>query len=439
MNKTIPLSLSLLVLLLFAANAVGLSSQEAVDFVSKQNNFLYPGETVEIFPNVKISYKHDEFFVVAVLSGSSLSGFIPVDDKEKEVPLSLVARRELLKTAYALRYFQQLKENSAKQGLWLFDAKNAKFFSDLSDDLKNERVDLTTVGVSLEEYSLLQYAADDLREQLDAMYPVADDIGSAVSAAVSSESGFFAAPDTNGLKRFQSKFGDAFEAMAGLEALRSTYTADLDELRQAVALTDLPIDTKQSLNRLMNVPDRLQQFKQKATEAIALEEQFDKIFEDALSNLEGLVAGLATREKRNSAFQVLYGQEDVILSETGQQSLKQLIDLILLEEYIFRWKEQGAVATVKANWTKAETFYNNGSFALAEQFAEDAKEDALRVYSAGLVEDSDAINTDLVFTGAALLIVALIVLYALRNRKKLAALVLRKEEEEELPAYGFEE
>jgi len=448
MNKYIEFTVIACVFLLLFGAGFAASSQEAIDFVSKQNNFLSENETAGIFPDVKIRSSGHYFFTVTVLSAdSSLAGFIPVADATPmQLPDSLVARRELIKTAYVLRFEQQLKQSSSQQGSWIFDAGNQKFFSELADELKNEKVDLTTIKTelqkypALQQYSALQQNMDDLIEQLDAMRPLASDISEAIAAAVEFETNFISAPDTNRVSALQSKFNDAFDLIAELDALRSIYLADLDKAKQAIALTDLTIETKRSLNSLADIPEKLstQQFGFKADNATALGEKFNQIFSNATRNLDNFTTGLATREKRNSAFQVLYGQSDDLMKKTGQQSLQQLVNFILREDYALRWTKQGSVTEMQGNWAKAETFYGNGSFELAEQYAGKAKEDAIRVYDGG-VEDNGVFDTDLLFTGIILLIIALIVLFILKNRKKLLKLVAAKQEQEqEMQIYDFE-
>ncbi len=438
MNKFIAITVTACFFFLVLPTAFSISSQEALDFVSKQNKFLYDNESVELFPNVKISHKADRFFVVSVLSGESLVGLIPVsDDSPTVIPKSIVERRQLIKTAYVMRFFQQLKENSSQQGSWLFDAVNVEFFSDLSEELKKEKNQLTTVGMELSAYPSLQQDIENLKEQLDAMEPAAASTSALIGSAVSFETDFVAGPDTNRLNKFQLKFRDVFDSIAGLDSLRADYLADLDQLMQGIALTDLPIETKQSLNNAATVPAELQQFRLKADNATALNERFEQIFLNAQTSLDNMLEGLTARENRNNAFQNLYGPDDELLQKTGQQSLEQLVQFILLDEYVFRWKAQGGVGDMRTNWSKAETFYNNGSFAEAEEYAEKAKRDALRVYEAGL-EEGNGLNTDLLFTGIVLLIAALIALVAVKNRKKLLSLVSSKVEEEERQIYDFE-
>ena len=427
--------------LLSGALGFAISGQDAVNFAKQQNNFFYENESAEISPSVKISYKSADYWVIAVLSGGSLKSFIPVKDTTPPVLADTsLARRELVKTAYVLRMEGELRETSSRQGLWLFDATNVKFFSDLSSDLKNERVDLTTIKASLEGHPELQSDTDGLKDQLEEMHPIASEISQSLLDAVNFESSYISEPDTNRLNAFMNKFDDAFGLIDELEVKRMAYLADLEKLKQAIALTDFPIETKQSLNRLANVPLGFQQFGSKVLIATDLGEKLNKVFSDASKNVDSMLEDLGTREKRNTAYALLYGDSEDIISKTSKRNLSQLMEVILTEENIYLWKEQAKVSSAKDSWTKAVTFYNSGNFQFVQQFAEKAKKDAIAVYGGGMEDENPGVNTDLLFTGAVFIIIAIIILYALRNRKKLVALFDRGSAGgEELHVYDWKE
>ena len=422
-----------LALLLLLGQAFAISAQDAINFSTKQNNFLYPGESTEVFPNVRLEHKGKHYWVVTFLSSDSLTGFAPVlDSSSPELPDGKIARRELIKTAYALRYEQKLDNSSRQQQVWLFDAANAKFFNDLSMDLKNERVDLTTVKSSLDGYSSLQSKVDLLNRQLDDMWPLSDDISGALQVSNAFNATFMAGPDTNRLRQFEQGFHEVFGLVADLDSMRAVYLQDLDALRQAIAVADLPFETKQGLNSLANIPNSFQQFSSKSDNAVYLEEKVAEVFDNAFAKVDGIASDLGTREMRNTAFQALFGRDDEILEETGEGSLGNLFDILLSEDYIFLWAEQGELAEAREDWEKAKAFYESGSFDQAEDYAIRAKKPALRVFAGGLAEEIPVFDPTLLFGGAILLIVLLIVLYLIKNRDKIADLVSSKEEEVQL-------
>jgi hypothetical protein len=425
--------LLIMALLLLLGQVSSISAQDTINFATKQNNLVYPGEIPEVFPNVRLNHKGRHYWVVTFLSSDSLTGFAPVlDSSSPELPDSKIARRELIKTAYVLRYEQKLDTSSRQQQTWLFDAASAKFFNDLSMDLKNERVDLTTVKASLGDYPGLQSQVDSLNEQLEDIYPLAGEISDSLQASNAFNASYVAGPDTNRLREFQDSFQAVFDLVAGLDALRAVYLQDLDALRQAIAVTDLPFETKQGLNSLANIPNSFQQFSSKSDNAIYLEEKLAEVFDNAFAKVDGLVSDLETREVRNTAFQALFGRDDEILEETGEGSLGNLFGVLLDEQYIFLWNEQEDLAKAQEDWEKAKAFYEAGSFDQAEDYAIRAKKPALKVFEGGLSQEEPVFDPTFLFGGAILLIVLLIVLYLLRNRDKIADLVSSREEEVQL-------
>ncbi len=426
-----------LCLALFAPFTWAISGQEAVDFATKQNNFVYGNETVTIYPNTRIETNSKEYWVLTVLSGNTLSGFIPVRDRNPQLPDSAIERRALIKTAYVLRYQRQLNENSSKQGIWLFDASNVNFFSNLSQDLKKEKIDLTTLETGLDGFPSLQNQAEDLRGQMDGMYPLAKDISDAILKTTRFENEFVAEPDTNSLTDFKNNFLDAFDLVSELEQKKFAYDADLDTLLQAIALTDLSIETKQGFNSLATIPTSLKQFTSKAQFAVGLEEQLVSIFGNASVNAENFVADLLTREKRNRAHKAIYGVDAEIMESVGLNNLNALMEYVLGEENYYGWEKEGELANAKENWEKTQSFYNAGSFDSAEHYAVKAKRSALKVFEGGQTETEPVVDTSLLFNGLIFLIVAVIVLYALRNRKKIMSLVSPSEDEEEVEINGF--
>lgn len=419
----------LLALVLLSSSAFALSAQEAIDFATKQNNFLYSSEIPEIYPNTRISSQGKNYWVITALSSGALSGFVPILDKESpSLAEGAVTRRELIKTNHVLRYYLSLKDTAVRQGLWLFDATNVKFFSDLSQDLKNEKVDLSTVKTELAGFPSLQAKADSLNEMLGEMSPLAGEVSGSLLEAMSFESDYLAKPDTNRLGKFKANFLDSFGLIQELGNAQSDYLAELDELRQAIALASIAIETKQGLNSLANVPTSMQQFTSKATLAVGLEQKINAIFDNALANADNLVLDLGTREKRNAAYLAIYARDEGIYGKTGQASLNALFNVLLSDDYYYEWKEQQELVNAKSGWEKAVSYYEAANFQQAEQFAAKAKTSGIKVYEGGFTAGNDAINTDLIINGIIVLVIAIIAIYAIKNRGRILNAFSQKEE-----------
>ena len=224
------------------------------------------------------------------------------------------------------------------------------------------------------------------------------------------------------------------------DSARASYLGDVDALKQGIAKASFGIETKRSLNALANAPQKMNEASSRISYAASLQEKAGEVYSTVLSQADNFVQGLATREKKASAWLAIYGFDSEIIGETrleGIDSLQGLAELVLGEKYVYQWKDQAGIQLLQENWSKAKAYYGNGSFDSAKKFAEESKKYALRVYSAGLAEQEQAVNTDLLITGAVLLIIALIALYALRNRKKLASLVsMQSQEEAQLDEWG---
>ena len=447
MNNRAQVLLFVAFFLLSGALGFAMSGQDAVNFAKQQNNFFYENESAEISPSVKISCKGADYWVIAVLSSGSLKSFIPVKDATPPALADTsLARRELVKTAYVLRYEYELKlQRSGEPGIgpyraWLFDTDYVKFFNDLSSDLKNEMVDLTTIKANTGEYPAIQSYVDALKDKLEVMYPLSTDISESLLNANAFESSFVSEPDTNRLLALKEKLDASFDLIDYFDVKRKIYVEEVDKLRQEIGSANLPIETTQSLNRLASIPTILQQFGSGVIVVSNLRKNLDKVFSDASKNVGSMLEDLGTREKRNAAYALLYGDSEDIISKANQRNLSQLIGVILAEENIYLWKEQAKVSGAKESWTKAVTFYNSGNFQFVQQFAEKAKKDAMAVYSGGMEDENPGVNTDLLFTGAVFIIIAIIILYALRNRKKLVALFDRGSAGgEELHVYDWKE
>jgi len=433
------------ILLVFASLAHAAGSAEAINFAEKSNHLLYDAEAAEIYPVTTISYDNSHYWVVSVISGGGIAGFLPIKDAKKADDLELakgeVARKRLIQTAHYLRLYDKLKADFSAQGSWVLKNTDMDYFNALSNDLKNEKIDLTTIGSELEGYSALQIMAADLRDQLDELYPLASDIAGSMNDFKAEEADFFSKPDTNALKGFVGSLDDLFELVDRFSAKRQSYLSDLDELRQGIAQTALSVDSKRSLNSLATVPQRMLEVSSRITSLLNLQETMDEAYATALSQADNFVSDLGVREKRSSAWIAIYGFDSEIVEQTqtqGIDSLNSLVGLILGDGYIYKWNEQALVLKLQENWSKATAYYENGSFDSAESFAEKSKGNALDVFNAGLSQPKTSINTDLLVTAAVLLIAVLIILYVLRNRDRLSSLVSHEEEEEEVPLHEWE-
>jgi len=432
-------------LLVLCSQAFAISAQEAIDFATKQNNFVYSGENPEDFKAIRITDSGKGYWVIIIPSGNSIKGIIPVLDSQSPIlPNSLIARGNLIETAYFLWNYASLKTDVAEQAkqvglnLWLFDAASVSDFLQLSADLKNEKTDLTTVKSELKDFPELQQDVDSLILMLDEMRALADALSDSLLETASLQTRFENEPDTNSLEEFEKIVDGGFNMVDELETLlihdpdekQQSYFEKLEELRQDIAKTDLQLETKQGLNALANVPNSVQKFNSKTNFFVSLEDRLDQIFINTHSSkIDALSADLATREKRNTAYLVLYARDEEIYEKTGQPSLNALFSVLLSNDYYYDWSDQAELAEAKADWEKAVSYYETGAFQPAGQYAAKAKTSGIKVYEAGLKEDESGINNELIINGIIVLVVAFIAIYAIKNRGKILGAISQKEEE----------
>ncbi|MDD5148794.1 MAG: hypothetical protein PHH08_05005 [Candidatus ainarchaeum sp.] len=401
-----------------------ISSQEALDFASKTNNFLLQGESAEISPNVKISSQSKAYWAVAITGGDSLTGLVPVSADSAAIPDSKTLRKDLIKTGYFLYNFDNLKKNAVQQDQWIFNSLNSKRMNDLALRLQSEAsLDLSTVEAELKDSPALLTLITKIKSGLGEMNKGAAQLSRDISDAGAYENSFYNNPDTAALDTLKAKFDNVFSEIEELDAKKTVYVLDSDKLKQGIAQTSLPIETKKSLGSLASPPAELAYLSAISTASTNLNESISNAFDDSIAHSQTLADNLETRIKRNSSYQVMYGQDNAIIDKTGYQSLSDLIIYILAEENADEWQNSEQVSLLRENWQKATAYFKNGNFETASSFAEKAKKNALAIYTDGFAEQKPAINTDLLITAAVLIIAVLIIIVILRNRGKLASLV----------------
>ena len=422
MNKSIFIAVFLLV---FGVVFSAVSSQQAVNFVS--GSLVFEGETTEILPNVQIEHARQKYWVVSVVAGESLNALVPVGAKEPaEIARTPAEKRELIRTAFVLRIYSQLKDSLVKQDQWVFSTVNSRFLEQAAGDAGEERFDLATVRSEVNKYPEIQGGIDLVQEYLDDLKIGIEAAAKKTGGVVELETAYLGKPDTNSLNNLKQEFDEATKSFEETEALLNKYLAELDKVKQAVAQTDLSIDTKRSLQNLLAAPTRLQRLPVFIASSALFGEKLQEIFDNALGRRDTLLANLETRIEKSKAFQALFGSNQELIEKTNgnYSTLKEAVDSIFSPELEQQWKEQNELAKLKEDWKKAQAYYSSVDYSRALQFAKGSSNSAIRIYREGFKEpEQQGINTALLFNGIIILVVLLIILYAAKNRKKLFALV----------------
>jgi hypothetical protein len=437
MNRRILIALFLAVLVVNTGAPI--SSQKAVNFVSLENDFLFEGENTEIFPNVQIRRGSESYWVVSILSGDTISTLIPLKgDSIPQIPVLESENRVLIKTGYVLRSYQLLKENLVQQNQWIFTTSTENDLRGLVDQLRDERFDLQTSRVQLVDYPEIQGGIDLVLEDVDELRLALEATAVSIDGMREIESAYFRKPDTNSLSDLQDSFEQTVGDTAISRQLFTNYLSELDLVQQAVAQTDLTIDTKTSLQNLLapdNQPVRLQTITTTARNGEFFIEELQKIFDTATAQRENLLANLKTRVEKNNAFSVLFGTDAELIERTNgaYTNVEEAVEDIFSEDKQPFWKEQNEVIELRENWKKAESFYRNGDYTLAEQHGDRSQRSIIRIFKTGFaeIEQETGPNTTLLVNGIIILVILLIVVYVARNRGKLLGIVSQNDDEYE--------
>ncbi len=415
------------------------SSQEALNFAS-QKGFLIGSETAEILPNAQITHSKEPYWVVAVMYGESLNVLIPIKAKDKaEVPADEASRRALIKTGFVLRSYASFKDSLVKQDKWLFTSANVSFLNQLAVDLGNEHFDLETVKSELNKHPDLQGSLAiqddiiDVQNNLDKLKVGIQAAGKAIDSAREWEAPYLNKPDTNSIDNLEKNFDSATQKIALLQAQKNDYLTALEKVRQEIAQTDLPIDTKKSLQNLLDYPASLQRIAGIITYGTSFEESLQGIFDNVRVKREDLLKSLASRIERNNAYQILFGESQLLIERTNGRysTLQEAADSILDPEVELLWKEENELQLLRESWKSAQSYYNSQQYSLAIQAGGKAMNSAVRVFKGGFKSQNPppGPDTNLLITGIIVLVVIIIIIYALRNRGKLMSLVSPQEVE----------
>jgi hypothetical protein len=275
---------------------------------------------------------------------------------------------------------------------------------------------------------------DIVKSDLDALRISVEDANEKIDEAIEEEQAYLSKPDTNGLDDWKMVMDDATQTIALTQDFLNNYFSELDKVKQAVAASDKDIDEKRSLQNLLDAPRQTQSISTFTGSANLMETEIQKIFDNAIIQREDLISNLNTRVARNDAYSQLFGANQLLIEKSNgdYSSLDQAVNSILSDELEFFWKEENEVTKLKENWRKAEAYYNQGNYALAEQFGKRTHTSAIRIYISGFKEQEEDTgpNYALLVNGIILVFIVLIVLYAIRNRKKLLALTSQEDSDE---------
>lgn len=397
-----------------------LSPDEAVNFVSKTNNYLLSNEQAAILaPQVMINYKNQGYWIVAGISGSSTSIYIPINDSSKEVASGDVEIRELIKTQIVLNKLYELKSNYPV-GDWPFSRTNQTNFETLKTKLNDKIPSYTIIETNLASVAgaeeLINEAQDTkiliqkLSEQSELMALLIED-------GIDFEQDYFSNPDTNETNDYKALFEDYFDTISIYKKEYQVLQSKVDVFRNNIGAFsgELSASEKEYYNSQAKLPNETALLSSVFSRADETQTFVEEIF-NSIINIENLVLNLSTRKERNDAWLKMYSTDnDILKLNSSLTTLEKAATTILNEDNVNYWNDQDSVSALKTNWNQAQTKYNNGVYTSASEFAKSAKKNVLAILENGIPEPEDIQVEGLLINIIVILIIAIIGVFLLEK------------------------
>lgn len=375
------------ILLLLSVGFFAISSSEALDFVSKQNSFLLNSESASLLPSVPISSGSSDFWVVAIVSSDSVVTFVPINTDSALISDKVIEKRNLIETAYVLRNLVPFVDSQGDA--WVSSSVFSQFYSDLSIDLSNSIFSFENVKSELEknELSSLAKDVDVIVSSLKNLASSSSKIASFSVDLKTFETSFFYTPDVNQLSDLKEDYDLIFDYVIKLDSDFVSLKSKIDLLKQGIASSALSVSDKTSLQSLASLPTKSNRIPSQKSFVVSSSDFIDSLFSSAVSKSEFLVSNLESRILRNSAYQEMFGYNEVLFNNTKEKfsSLQQSYSTIMDPNYEFYWVNQKAVNELKNNWAKANSFFENSKYNLASEYALDSIDNVLDISKDGFV------------------------------------------------------
>ncbi len=430
MKKTI---LVVFAVLFFSGFAVAVSGNEAVHFVVQEKNFLYEGEKFEQ-PIVPISHENEKFWVIPILSGSSIVTFFPVKEAAKQLSASRPVNRSVFETADVLRELSLEKQKISSSSVqWIFTPSYSLRFVNLSNVFNNEVFQLNTIASSFDSLEAAQHVSK-MNSALEGLSLQSKEIASLVLEASSLESDFFAVPDTQKAFNLKEKYLEVTLEISNFNNNALDYRKKVDEFKQFISLSNLDVSDKTQFISLADPPQEFNAVGNYVIDALELSQSIESVYNRVHTRSDILLNEFELRLLRQDAFDLVYGQNALIKEKTSGEfsTLPDLVNYILSEENRGKWINSSLVLTVEDRWRETQQYFNQNNYSLAKSFSQKVVADALSVYRQGFVE-TQAQNTqsnDLIFQVIFGLAVLLVLLLVYNNRSRILSFSKNKDDED---------
>jgi len=420
-------ALTLVTFLLLASAVFAISADQAVAIVTTQNNYLLPNETASVSKGM-ITYKGEDYIVVAAQSDSKVNAYIPLKNSTGEVASQDLEIRELIKTAIVYTQMSQLSQNVATAD-WPFSYSTKSYFYDLSTDFGSLMNSIITVQTELGKIN--DPSAKQLATSANALQVMAYDLSqestktaNQVETARVFEQNFFNNPDTNEVSKYEDYYNAYFDEISSIKDKFNSLDAKLTELSQgigALETTQITIDQKRSFQALLVLPTNARRLPNLFSSTDQLRTSIEGVFNDA-TNSEGYATALASRKVRNDAWLAMYGNNDELLKlDKSFTTLDSAATAVLSTDNVSLWTNQDAVSALKSNWSGAQSRFNNAEYVKAKAFAVSAQTNIKQIIAGGVTQPVDN-SSDLLTKALIGLVVAIVIIFVLEkfvlNKKK---------------------
>lgn len=434
--------LAFLLFFLLCGFAFAISSNEAVNFVVKENSFLLEGENFQS-PVSPLRDSKGSYWVIPVLSGGEIVTYFPVKENSKELSVSRATNRDLFKAADFLRELgiEKSRVSAAPSVDWVFTPSYTLVFNTLSLSLNSEVFQVNTIASTLND-SQVNQRAGDLKERLSKMSEKSTNISLFINDAVKAESSFNSDPAVVKVNDLKEKFSAVFSELSSLNEMALSYRTEINKLKELISVSGEDASTKTYLILLADPPPEFNSIGNYVLDATEVSSGLESVYARVDSHQDALLDTFDSRLERNTVFNLLYSENEVVLGSTDKKfsSLKVLVDFILLEQNRPYWNAKSSLAVVESDWDSAQKAFNQGSYQDAEFSAKKALSEALKVYNQGLVQGDTAqpvLSEELIFQIVTALVVLLVLVFLYNNRDKLKDFVSPRDEEKEVELRGF--
>lgn len=437
MNKNILLMALIFLTCIFFSNPI--HAYEPTAFIINETNLLSTGESLGEY--LEITLDDESYYVVKVLVAEEFVGFIALQKEKEEVIEGEVTVKQLFKTTDFIIQYSEFKKEVKENPYADWFITKGKIAKNLADSLKNEENDLVIVDNQLNDPTASEMISE-LKTLLATLATKTLLLAESMNNANNLEISFLSKPYVDGELELNLSLQEVFSSATELDADFIEYQSKTDSLKKYIGQLDLPIESKKSLNNVLDLPENFGLISSWAYNASDFENSIDAVYNKASSNAIDLTNAFKIRLEMAETYSVLYGENSQIKKEFGSkyESIEKAVSFILSPENFYKWQRQDLVSKMQKDWQDAEKFFKKNQFDKAKNSANKAKSNALSLHKAGFIAEEPTeqplINYELLFTGVLAIIILLIVLILIRRRKKLAEF-LKKEEEEGVDVYKW--